>query len=264
MKLPNKRQSGRREVRNCRFRVHAPSRHPGGNGFVVRYRLPVSSFRRSGCRSRSRNRFTTAGKGADSPRSYRENALWLPPVNSAALAWLRPSFLRIRRMTSWFCRRALRSGRGVPLCASLVEFNLPARGTTPSRQALQEPLREWGRLRARLRHHIRADRLKGDGIRPNAVHLHNARRKEEKRCQRLAPGTPLLDRLADRTSTGKVVSNPSPAVTKHWATYHSDANRRADPSQPYFWISGYSKHLPLTLVIPGTPLSGHFRAVAND
>jgi hypothetical protein len=44
-------------------------------------------------------RFTTAGKGVDSPRSYRENALWPPPVSSAALAWLRRSFRRIRQVT---------------------------------------------------------------------------------------------------------------------------------------------------------------------
>src|ERR1035438_6440473 len=70
------------------------------------YRLPVSSFRRSGCRSRSLKRFTTAGKGTDSPRSYRENALWPPPVSSAAMAWLRPSFLRMRRISDRCAARA--------------------------------------------------------------------------------------------------------------------------------------------------------------
>ena len=66
----------------------------------------VSSFRRSGWRSRSLKRFTTAGSGADSPRSYREKALWPPPVSSAALAWLRPSFLRIRRISDRCAARA--------------------------------------------------------------------------------------------------------------------------------------------------------------
>jgi len=80
-------------------------------GFVARYRVPVSSFRRSACWSSSRNRFTTAGKGADSPRSYRENALWPPPVSSAALAWLRPSFLRIRRISDRCAARA-----AAPVC----------------------------------------------------------------------------------------------------------------------------------------------------
>src|ERR1017187_4225518 len=70
------------------------------------YRLPVSSFRRSGCRSRSLKRFTTAGNGADSPRSYRENALCPPPVSSAAMAWLRPSFLRMRRISDRCAARA--------------------------------------------------------------------------------------------------------------------------------------------------------------
>jgi len=72
----------------------------------VHYRLPVGSFRRSGWRSRSLKRFTTAGKGVDSPRSYRENALCPPPVSSAALAWLRRSFLRIRRISDRCAARA--------------------------------------------------------------------------------------------------------------------------------------------------------------
>src|SRR5260370_339613 len=60
----------------------------------------------SGRLSRSLKRLTAAGRGGASARSYRENALWPPPVSSAALAWLRPSFLRIRRISDRCAARA--------------------------------------------------------------------------------------------------------------------------------------------------------------
>ncbi len=113
--------------------------HLDGSRREVRYRSPVSSFRRSGWQSRSLKRFTNAGMGADSPRSPRERVVAAtrlfggPGLAEAELPAYPTDF---RPLPSTRLQHQLVACSGVPFRASPVEFNFPTRGTTPPRQAL--------------------------------------------------------------------------------------------------------------------------------